>query len=331
MHYEFLRPHRFFGVPDKYEFAHGNGTICVYDAETMAFVKEIPVGTRPDCHATSADGRFLYVACFEGLYCIDLERLAVVNVVDTGKIYAVNTLPDGDRMLVHDLCGGIQIVEHLTDMDRIRVAMRRQVIPNGVFRCEIGGKGAFTEDGRYYLCNGWLQDLMYRFDMQNDFAVETFVPQTEDLHHSDDLVLSADKTRAYSACHIGREPSFVAVTDIARRVVVRRIPTGCGTCGLTMTNDERFVVASNDADDSISVIDTATDEVVNTPCAREGFEKLGLKGYIQGISNAGENSIFVYDCSGSGALVRFTDVVNANRYVISYPGGRYDSKRGVIA
>ena len=109
------------------------------------------------------------------------------------------------------------------------------------------------------------------------------------------------------------------------RKVIRTIPTGKGTCGLTMSNDERYVIASNDDDDSISVIDTETDAVVNTVSARKGFEALGLTGYIQGSSDRTDDAIHVYGCSGNGALVRFTDVAGEGAYVISYGGGTYAS------
>ena len=38
IHYEPLRPNRAMGIKDKYEFTHGDGTVCVYDIETMDFV-----------------------------------------------------------------------------------------------------------------------------------------------------------------------------------------------------------------------------------------------------------------------------------------------------
>lgn len=326
-HFDPLRPNRFLGIPDRYEFAHGTNSICVYDAETMAFVKEIPVGTRPDCHATSPDNRYLYVACFEGLYCIDQQTLEVAKVVDTGRVYATNVLPDCKTLLVHDLRGGVVLIDDMMDMEKIHVRSRLPVIPNGEFRCEIGGKGNFTKDGSHYLCAGWLQSKLYLFDMNDGFSHETFVDEDPILYASDDLVISADKTKAYTACRRGdHDRAHVAVIDIENRKIIKTIPTGVGSCGLTMTNDERYVIVSNDQEDSITVIDTRTDEVVNTPCAREGFEKLGLTGYIQGISCGLDDSIFVYGCSGNGAIVRFYDVANSNRYVISYPGGIYRSK-----
>lgn len=182
-------------------------------------------------------------------------------------------------------------------------------------------------DGRYYLCNGWLQSKMYLFDRQNDFSFELFHDEDPVLYASDDLVINKEKTKAYSACRRGNENlAHVAVIDIETRKIINTIQTGVGTCGLTMTSDERYVIASNDQDDSISVIDTVTDAVVNTPCAKAGFDKLGIRGYIQGISCGKDDSVYVYGCSGNGAIVRFFDVVNSNRYVISYPGGKYVSE-----
>ena len=328
MHYEPLRPNRMTDVTEKYEFAHGDKSVCVYDIDTLDFVKEIPVGTKPDCHATSMDNSYLYIACLEGIYCINQETLTVDKIIDTGKVYATNTLPDGNTLLVHDLCGGVIILKDITDMDKIHIRNRVQVIPNGQFRCEIGGKGNLLSDGKYYLCNGWLQSQMYLFNIEDNFSFEIFHDTDPILYASDDLVINKEKTKAYSACRRGNENrAHVAVIDIASRKIIKTIKTGVGTCGLTMTSDERYVIASNDQDDSISVIDTKIDEVVNTPCAREGFDKLGIKGYIQGISCGKDDSVYVYGCSGNGAIVRFFNVAEENRYVISYPGGKYSSEQ----
>ena len=327
MHYEPLRPNRMTNIKERYEFTHGDCSVCVYDIDTLDFIKEIPVGTKPDCHATSLDNTFLYIACLEGIYCISQDTLEVEKIIDTGKVYATNTLPDGNTLLVHDLCGGVILIKDITDMDKIHVHSRTQVIPNGEYRCEIGGKGNLIENGKYYLCNGWLQSKMYLFDTENDFSFEIFIDEDPILYASDDLVINKEKTKAYSACRRGNENrAHVAVIDIAERKIIKTIQTGVGTCGLTMTNDERYVVASNDQDDSITVIDTMTDEVVNTPCAREGFDALGIRGYIQGISCGKDDSIYVYGCSGNGAIVRFFDIADKNKYVVSYKGGKYISK-----
>ena len=71
-------------------------------------------------------------------------------------------------------------------------------------------------------------------------------PHTQIVDGFDDLVISRDKTRAYCACH--REDtgnSFLTAIDIEKRCISGTIVTSFGTYGLTMTNDEQYVVASN--------------------------------------------------------------------------------------
>ncbi len=319
-YYDPLRPNRALGPVDRYEFAHGTDSLCVYDIQTLDFVAEIPVGERPDCHCTSIDNRYVYAACKDGLWCIDQDTLNVVNVVDTGWVFGVNVMPDGETMLVHDAHGGVQVLVGIQDMNRIRVHKRLDMLA-GV-PGTVGGKGHFIENGRIYLCNGWDVPRIFAIDLQSDFAFDVFVEDPR-LTRSDDLVVSADLTRAYSSCYVGE--CFLAVTDVAARKVVRSVRTGSGTCGLTMTNDRRYVVASNDQDDSISVIDTTTDRLAATVSARAGFEKAGITGYIQGISVGRDDSIYVYGCSGNGALVRFRDITGDAGWTITWPGGKLSS------
>jgi len=320
VHFEPLRPNRCAGVPDRYEFAHGTNSVCVYDIRTLDFVKEIPVGTEPDCHATSLDSRFLYMACADGLWCISQESLEVAKVVETGHVYATNVMPDGDTMLLHDAFGGIQVLKGIQNMSRIHVHKRLDVLGTNTCRDTLGGKGHFIGDGKYYLCAGWQHGKLFTIDLQNDYAVETVLDSQPALMMGDDLVVSRDKTKAYVACY--HPQSWVAVVLLENRTVYKMIQTGSGTCGLTMTNDERHVIASNDQDDAISVIDTETDSLIATHSAKEGFQKLCITGYIQGISIGRNDEVYVYGCSGNGAIVRFEDVTASGRWTISYPGGK---------
>ena len=330
-HFEPLRPNRSLGTPERYEFAHGVDSVCVYDINTMEFIKEIPVGKRPDCHATTLSNKYLYIACVGGdLYIIDQDTLEVAKILETGPVYATNTLPDGNTMLVHDETGGILIIKDVDDMEKVHIHKRICVLPEEAAtgaRTEIGGKGHFLKGDRYYVCAGWQSRKMFIIDTENDYSWELFREGSPLLLGGDDLVMNAEKTKAYIACHQSYDPALVAVVDLETRQPIKIIPTGRGTCGLTMTADERYVICSNDKDDSISVIDTETDEVVNTLSARKGFEALGLpKACIQGISAAQDDSIFVYECSGYGALVKFSDITGKGRYVVSWSGGKHEGE-----
>ncbi len=324
-HFEPLRPHRVLDYEERYEFTHGESSVCVYDIDNMDFITEIEVGPRPDCHATSMDNRYIYIACEDGLYCIDQHDLEVKVRIETGHVYGTNVMPDGNTMLLHDAYGGIFVLKDIQDIKQISVYKRLDLIGTNKFMDTLGGKGHFSGDGRFYFCNGWNASNIYRIDLYDDYSWEVFIRPDPRLKLSDDLVISRDKTKIYSSCYGGAGESHVTITDIGTRRVVKTISTGAGTCGLTMSNDERYVIASNDADDSISIIDTELDEVVNTISAKSGFEKLNIRGYIQGITVGKADDIFVYGCAGNGALVKFWDIYGKGKWMISYPGGKISS------
>ena len=143
---------------------------------------------------------------------------------------------------------------------------------------------------------------------------------------SDDLVVSRDRTRAYCACYGGAGESWVAVVSIAERRVVSTIATGAGTCGLTMSPEERFVIASADAEDAIYIIDTETDELSAGFSVRHGFLEAGIKGYSQGLSSDSRGAIYAYGCSGNGALAVFHGIGPQAQVTIAWPGGRWQGK-----
>lgn len=335
-HFEPLRPNRSLNdLPEQYEFAHGKDSICVYDINTMEFIKEIPVGRHPDCHATTADNRYLYLATWDGTCVLDQNTLEICKIVETGPVYATNALADGNTMLIHDEHGGIYILKDVEDMDKVHIHKYIQPLSEEAAnqsRVELGGKGHFLHGGRYYLCAGWVSGKTFLIDLENDYAFHLFMPHCDELERGDDLIISADKTKAFVACHRNDDQSYVNVIDLTNRCVKTCIPTGRGTCGLTMTGDEQYVIASNDRDDSISVICVDQEKVVNTLSAKAGFRALGFTDdiRIQGITASRSDSIFVYECSGTGALVRFDDILGKGDYIISWKGCIYDSRKGIV-
>jgi hypothetical protein len=329
VHYDPLRPHRARGLPERWEFTHGTDTLCVYDLHGLTFVKEIPVGERPDCHATSCSNRWVYIACKAGLFMIDQGSLAVTRHVDTGWVFGTNVMPDGSTMLLHDARGGIIVLRDIEDPGRIHVSGRMDVLGTNREMDTLGGKGNFIADN-LYLCCGWQRSRLYLVDLGGLPESPRWDVFLEDprLRVSDDLVVSRDRTRAYCACYGGAGESWVAVVSVSERRVVATIPTGAGTCGLTMSADERFVIASADAEDALYAIDTETEAVCATVSARSGFREAGIRGYIQGISSGGNGDIYVYGCSGNGALAVFHGLGPEAEVTICWPGGRWHGKGG---
>jgi DNA-binding beta-propeller fold protein YncE len=257
---------------------------------------------------------------------IDQETLEAAVTVDTGWVFGTNVMPDGSTMLLHDATGGILVLRDIADPRRIRVERRLDVLGTDTEMDTLGGKGNFVDESRY-LCCGWKNPRLYAVNPGTEPSWSLFLEDPR-LAMSDDLVVSRDRTRAYCACYGGRGEARVAVVDVARRTVASTIPTGAGTCGLTMSDDERFVIASADADDAIAVIDTGTDAAVAALSARGVLAAAGIRGYLQGISARGDD-VYVYGCSGNGALAVFHGLGPDAEVTVTWPGGRRRGKAEV--
>lgn len=317
-HFEPLRPNRADCGNEKYEFTHGNDSVWVYDIKNLDPVCQIAVGERPDCHATTIDNKYVYIACKQGLYCISQESLEVVRILDTGHVYGTNMLPDGDTMLLHDAFGGIFVIKNICNPQKAYIHKLVQVREWNDKLETLGVKGDFLVNYRYYLCNGWTDNSMYLIDTADDYSVSAFISSTTDLSFSDDLVVSKDRTLAFSACYA--ESGYIAVTDIRQKKVINKILSGKGTCGLTMTGDKRYIIASNDGEASVTVIDTA-DLSKKKYSAQDAFNRLEISSRIQGISCGTDDCVYVYDCGGEGAIVRFYPFVRNPYCEVSYSGG----------
>jgi WD40 repeat protein len=241
-----------------------------------------------------------------------------VSFLDTGHVYGTNMLPDGDTMLLHDAFGGILVIKNICDPEKAYIHKLIQVRPWNDRVETLGGKGDFLDHYRYYLCNGWTDSSMYLIDIKDDYSVARFMDSTPDLSFSDDLVINREQTLAYSSCY--GSSGYIAVTDIIQRKVVNKIPSGKGTCGLTLSSDKRYAVASNDGEASVTVYDTA-DMSKRKYSAQDAFDSLKINSCIQGISCGADDCVYVYDCGGNGALVRFYPFRQEPYCEVSYAGG----------
>jgi len=82
-----------------------------------------------------------------------------------------------------------------------------------------------------------------------------------------DMVMAVDLDEVRKVCTevaAGEIPRHADHLGLSRRYVSARIPVGANPRGLAMSGDGRWVYVANRLDESISVIDTKTDEVVRT-------------------------------------------------------------------
>ena len=318
-----LRPHRT-THEIAYEFTHGLQTLMACRLTDMAFVREISVGPRPDCHATTCCGRYVYIACEDGLYAVDTDSLEVVAHLCCGHVYGTNMLPDGLSMLLHDAHGGILLVRGVDapgTPGALQVERRLDALGTNVFPDTLGGKGDFLPGGRYVCC-GWSEPRLFCIETEQDFAFSTLTDRDERLFRSDDLVLGEDGRYAFCACY--GEAGTVAVVDTQSGQVVRMLGSGRGTCGMTSLARRRWAVASNDGECSITLVDTQSQSVAGHCRCADLFAQLGIAGTLQGISAGRDDEVYVYDCSGNGALVCF-------RPLDAHPTVTVSSRQGTVS
>jgi YVTN family beta-propeller protein len=319
IHFDPIRAHRSFGVPDRYEFVpNGKANyVNIFDLATRRCTKRITIGRQPDVSATTADGRFLYVASAENLAVVDLASLEVVRTLFGDGIqhnYALNVFPDGERMFLYNADGSIVVLHHADAPDLLGVERVIRINEPALPDSAVGGKGHFTADGRLYVNANWHADSVFAIDLAHDYAVTSLV--TTEVSRPDDLVMTADDRYAYVASY-GRDDfvGAVHVIDVPERRVVSTIPVGRHPAGLTMSPDSRTVYVTNVPDGSISAIDTATKEVQYTASAAGCYREAGIAGDhldIEGVSvSADGRTLYAYAVS-FGALVVFDDLGGAN-------------------
>lgn len=121
--------------------------------------------------------------------------------------------------------------------------------------------------------------------------------------HPAHVVVESNDGRAFVT--LSRE-NVVAVIDLARNEVVRKIPTGRFPHGLRISPDGRSVYVANVEDGSVSVIDMTTlSEVAKIPVGKGpvqvGFTPDGAKVYV---SLRDENKVAVIDAKTKVVLAR---------------------------
>ena len=320
VHFDPIRAHRSFGVPDRYEFAPNRTAdyLNVFDLATRRCVKRITVGGRPDVTATTADARYLYVAG-EVLAIVDLETLAVIRTLSGGGInahYAANLFPDGRRMFLYNYDGSIVVLRDAHDPHRVAVEKVLVINPPALPDASVGGKGHFTADGRRYINTNWHTNSVFALELDRDYAITTLVPSGFD--KPDDLVMSIDERKGYTASHgSGEQPQgAVHVFDPVAGRITRAIHTGRRPAGLTMSPDGSIVYATNVPDGSITAIDVATDRVLYTATAAPLYRAAGITGDhldIEGVTvSADGKTLYAYSVN-YGALVIFDDLGGLNR------------------
>jgi YVTN family beta-propeller protein len=326
IHFDPIRAHRSFGVPDRYEFVTNGRAdyMNVFDLAARRCIARLRVGRQPDVTATTADGRYLYVASAEHLAIVDIDSLEIIRTLvgnGIGHNYALNLFPDGERMFLFQAGGSIVVLAEAHDPRRVRAERVIRVNPPALPDSAVGGKGHFTADGRYYINANWHTDAIFALDLAHNFALIPLVSTI--VSRPDDLVMTANDRYAYIASH-GRSgfTGAVHVMELERAGdsisghIVDTITVGRNPAGATMSPDSRTVYVTNVPEGSVSAIDTATNTVAFTVSAAACYVEADITDNhkdIEGVTvSADGRTLYAYSVR-YGGLVIIDDLGGKNR------------------
>ena len=310
-----------------------NNSLALIDPATGQVLQTIPLSFIKNNSATSGSGTNAAASTASG---------AVTNTAElsfTGLTFS----PDGRRLYLSTVGGNVWVFA----VNGGHVAVSPSVLPvpdaeAPKQRREIPTGLAVSADGRRLYVTGNLGGRLYELDAFTGTPLRSWDTGVAPY----DVVLSGSK--AYVSNLGGRFPrkgeltapagkgttvlvdseryiplaGSVTVIDLASGRLSSEIATGLHTSALAVSPGGKYVVAANTGDDTLSVIDTRTDRVVEKIWARQTPADLfGAQPNALAFSPDGKR---LYVCNGTQnavAVVRFVPDQNASQVVGLIPVG----------
>ncbi|HEV7129994.1 MAG TPA: YncE family protein, partial [Ktedonobacterales bacterium] len=216
----------------------------------------VKVGIQPVHMAQTRDGRAIYVTNFgaASVSVVDATSWRVMTTIAVpASPHGIALAPDGRYLYVACVNGGaIAIIDTTTQLLAGQIALPPGAHPYGV---------ALSRDGRYLYVPDNFAGRLFTIDTATRQLIgETPIGQAAAL-----IIRSSDGNTLYVTN--GRSGT-VSVLDLRADPAHPRpqatVRVGLFPHGLTLTPDGRYLVVANNLGDSLSVIATASDQVVAT-------------------------------------------------------------------
>jgi YVTN family beta-propeller protein len=232
-----------------------SNTVDVIDPSTYKIIRSFAVKRRPQHVVPSYDLKTLYVASDLGnsLQPIDpLTGKASGNPIPVADPYNLYFTPDG-----HYAITVAELLKRLDFRDPHTMALRFSL---SVPQCPGVDHADFSADGRYMYVSCEYLGTMIEVDLQQQRVVRALDLQPKPASPQD-VKLSPDGKLLYVA---DQDRGGVWEIDPQSFTVIGFLPTGKGAHGLYPSRDARHLYVSNRIAGTISVIDFATRQIVNT-------------------------------------------------------------------
>jgi YVTN family beta-propeller protein len=270
-------------------------TIFKVTGKDLTPLKSLPVGKTPREVCLSPDGNTAYVSngADNSISVLDLNKLAVAATISDPRIKGPDggaVSPDGKRLFVvgtgSDSAIVIDTQTHKVTNEiplGLRVPRRLAFSPDGtklyagcndtpelavidpatekvIRKIKVGnetrGGITFTRDGKLLLAGSVEDDTLYYIDPETERIM-----RIQGTPPSPQRIITHPSGSAYVLCRASG--TVFAISDLYAHDKSVEIDVGPLPWGLDISDDGAYLFASSNTDNTISVIDTTTNKVVN--------------------------------------------------------------------
>jgi YVTN family beta-propeller protein len=261
-------PQGFAVTPDgstAYVVNSGDGTVSVYDAASGTVTVTIPVGHNPTSAALTPNGALLYVGNYNDstVSVIDTATATVsTTLTNIGGPSAIAITPDGSKAYIATFAPGVTVLDLATNS-----------VVATFFLSAVSAQVAISPDGRtaYVTADGSITVI----DTASETVTGTF---TAAGGSPNGIAVSPDGREVWAVvANQGSNgpPNEVVVIDAATETIAATIPLGNSPGGVAFNADgsKAFVIVTGDA--NVTVIDTASRNVVDQIPTRNSTISIG--------------------------------------------------------
>lgn len=259
------------------EYEFGN-TVSVIDAENDLLIKHIQVGIEPRSVVMDPDGTKAYVSDgnANGLQPAEVHVIDTINDVYQRSIIlresafytptGIDVTPDGRRLFVISEATGnllaVDALEHTVVAYKPIAPRAVKVSRNGQYVYVYSPQYPPSGEGRFFVIDAYSLEVLETIDL--GIITTDHIGDQRTLR----IVLDSDEDTAYLA---GGDGDEVIVLDLNINQIVARIQIGAEgdsrivpARGIAITPDDRKVFVSSCISQTVSVIDTELNAVIDT-------------------------------------------------------------------
>ncbi len=236
--------------------------IAVLDAHTGREIKRLSAGRGASYMTLSPDGKRIYVThVYPNNSPYGTAPESEITVIDTRSSEVVNRMP------LHSIAG----VFHVALSSDNRLGVAAELHPKNLVPLTSVEHGwVFQDTLTLFGADAGNRTVEVSLDDLDSYAVRPFglaiMPDKSRLYVSSggsELVSVIDIQRLLRYIHTHRPP-FTYNLAAAGNYVIRRLPVGHDPRGLALSPDGRRLLVANRLDDTVSVFDTQTNQLVST-------------------------------------------------------------------